>query len=179
MKYLWVGLFLASLAAAPAEAAPKKLAEIETELEQKFDKIGHVTADDLAAWQAAGEESLLLDAREADEFAVSRLDGAVRVAPKGSFAKSGLSSDDISGKRVVVYCSVGWRSSIWAERNREALLEAGAVSVSNLKGGIFAWHNAGLDLVSGAGETRLIHPYDKTWGKLVERSEQIAYAPGE
>ncbi len=177
MKYLWVGLFLASLAAAPAESAPKKLAEIETELEQKFDKIDHVTADDLAAWQAAGEESLLLDAREADEFAVSRLDGAVRVAPEGSLAKSGLSADDISGKRVVVYCSVGWRSSIWAEKNREALLGAGAVSVANLRGGIFAWHNAGLALTDDDGASDLVHPYDKTWGKLVERGEDTAYKP--
>jgi len=177
MRYAWLGLFLAGLAAAPAEAAPKKLAEIEAELEARFDRIDHVSAAELGAWRDAGEDILLLDAREAEEFAVSRIEGAVRVSPKGSLAKAGLGTAELSGKRVVVYCSVGWRSSIWADRNREALLEAGAASVANLRGGIFSWHNAGLGLRSETGATVLVHPYDKTWGKLVERGEDTAYTP--
>ena len=177
MRSLWLGLFLAALAAAPAHAAPKKLAEIEAELEERFDRIDHLAAAELAAWQAAGEDILLIDTRAAEEFSVSRLEEALRVAPKTPLAKAGLGDTAVAGKKVVVYCSVGWRSSVWAEKNRESLLEAGAVSVANLKGGIFAWHNAGRPLTDDAGASDLVHPYDRTWGKLVERSDKTAYAP--
>ena len=72
---------------------------------------------------------------------------------------------------MVIYCSVGVRSSRLAEHVVDAVREAGARDVYNLAGGIFAWHNRGYQLVDGSGPTAFVHPYDETWGRLVARRQ--------
>jgi len=74
------------------------------------------------------------------------------------------------GKTVVFYCSVGERSSRMATHVRDVAREAGAKEIYNLSGGIFAWHNDRLPLVSAPGRpTEFVHPFDATWGRLVDR----------
>ena len=65
-----------------------------------------------------------------------------------------------------MYCSVGYRS----EKISEKLTDLGFQNVSNLYGGMFGWVNAEQPIVSGQGKpTDEIHPYDKKWGKWLER----------
>ena len=176
MRTLWLAAFLVSLAVAPASAAPAKLKEIETELVARFPQIGHITGDELSERMGLGESVVLLDVREEAEFAVSHLPGAIRIEPNSGPDAVLAAVGNVSGKRVVAYCSVGWRSSILADDTREALKSAGATQVDNLRGGIFAWHNESRTLANGAGNTDLVHPYDRTWGKLVERGDKRAYS---
>jgi len=67
---------------------------------------------------------------------------------------------DVMDKQIIVYCSVGRRSSIFAERVQADMLANGALSVSNLERGIFGWHNESRALVDARGATDAVHPYD-------------------
>jgi rhodanese-related sulfurtransferase len=97
---------------------------------------------------AAPDAPLLVDVRERDEFAAMRVAGAV-LLPTSQFATGyqRLPKD----RPLLVMCAVGGRSG----RATEALLGAGWTDVTNIAGGINAWHAAGLPTRSGppdAGE---------------------------
>ena len=119
---------------------------------------------------------LLLDIREPEEYAVSRLPGAVRVDPNASAATL-IHMGDVTGKKIIVYCSVGRRSSIFAEREQTALMKMGVTSVSNLEHGIFGWHNERRELMDANGETDAVHPYNGIWKRYVKRDEKARYTP--
>ncbi len=157
-----------------------RLDGIEASLARQYDKIGHMTTQDLAARREAGANIILLDARAPREYAVGFIPGAIRVDPGASSREvMALVGDVAQGAEIVVYCSVGVRSSKLAERARPALTEAGATGVYNLRGGVFAWHNEGRGLANAGGSTALVHPYDRHWGKLLTRQDAVAMQPVE
>lgn len=124
-------------------------------------------------------EIVLFDVRESSEFAVSHIQGAIRVDPgiwtSDFIKKYGRNIDD---KIVIFYCSVGVRSSKLAKASQRELLHQGAKHVYNLEGGIFYWHNLSLPLVNQNGPTRFVHPYNSKWGKLLTHSNFLSYKPG-
>ena len=72
--------------------------------------------------------------------------------------------------KIIVYCSVGYRS----ERIGERLLKLGFTDVSNLYGGIFDWINDGNPVVNTSGiRTDSVHTYNKEWSKWVEKGVKI------
>lgn len=111
---------------------------------------------------------LLLDAREKDEYQVSHI-------AKASYV--GYVDFDIKrlehvrkDEKVIVYCSVGYRS----EKIAEKLLKAGFTDVSNLYGGIFEWVNQSRPIVDATNEsTDNIHPYSKTWGIWLTKGNKV------
>ncbi|MGB3456132.1 MAG: rhodanese-like domain-containing protein [Litorimonas sp.] len=149
------------------------LAALHADIASDYPAVAHVAADRMNAL----EDVLLLDIREPDEFAVSRLPGAVRVSPDVGESELLSAVGDLSGRTVVVYCSVGRRSSIFARDWQDRLVDAGAVSVRNLEGGIFRWHGQRRALEDDRGETDAVHPYDEIWKRYVMRPEAAAYAP--
>lgn len=102
----------------------------------------------------------LLDIREPEEWHVSRLAGALRVEPGGPPPKLDPATT------IVCYCAVGLRSA----RMAQTLLKSGHADVRNLRGGIFAWAQAGGALVDATGPTTTVHPFDARWGKLLGES---------
>ncbi|MBK6931900.1 MAG: rhodanese-like domain-containing protein [Saprospirales bacterium] len=110
---------------------------------------------------------VFLDAREPREFTISHLHGAIPVGYQ-TFTLKDLPALDKS-RRIVVYCSVGYRS----EKIAEKLIVAGFTNVSNLYGGIFEWVNQGLPVYNEHGPTQQVHAYDRTWGVWLERGEKI------
>jgi len=82
-------------------------------------------------------DCVFLDAREHKEFDVSHVQNAVWVGYK-TFNVETIRRL-AKNKKIVVYCSIGYRS----EKIAEKLLKAGYTDVSNLYGGIFEWVNAG------------------------------------
>lgn len=127
-----------------------------------------VSTDTLAAWLAGPAAPLLLDARTADEYAVSHLPGAVRVEPDAPADRLAARLATLRGtdaaRPVVVYCSVGWRSAGVADRLRQA----GAGDVRNLDGSVFRWALEGRPLVGPDGRpVRRVHPFDAVWGQLL------------
>ena len=110
---------------------------------------------------------IFLDAREPKEFAVSHLKNAIPVGYDHFDLKKLPVLDKNS--RIVVYCSVGYRS----EKIAEKLLAAGYKNVSNLYGGIFEWVNQDNPVYNEAGQTAKVHAYDRTWGVWLNKGEKI------
>lgn len=108
-----------------------------------------------------------LDAREMNEYSVSHLDQAHYVG----FEKVDLSCLDSidKGTKIVVYCSVGYRSEKVAEKIRAK----GFNNASNLYGGIFEWVNQGNTVVNENGKTDATHAYDQSWGIWLTRGKKV------
>jgi rhodanese-related sulfurtransferase len=116
---------------------------------------------------APGDRPLLLDARRPEEFAVGHLAGAENAPDLPSaLAAIARAREADPDRPVVVYCSVGWRSGRLAAR----LVDRGVPDVANLEGSIFAWANAGLPVHDRTGPVDRVHPYDRLWGLLLDRS---------
>lgn len=120
--------------------------------------------------QAAVRDSsglIFLDAREPREYAVSHLHGAIPVGYT-SFSIDQLPPLD-KNSRIVVYCSIGYRS----EKIAEQLRSAGFTRVSNLYGGIFEWVNEDMPVYNAAGPTDEVHAYNKKWGVWLSRGKKV------
>lgn len=82
-------------------------------------------------------EILLIDVREAAEFAAERIAGAVNV-PLSAFDPTAL--PDAGDRTIVLQCAGGKRSAMAVDQCRRA----GAVIETHLAGGLAAWKAAGL-----------------------------------
>lgn len=166
-------VILSTLWVAACDGSPDPEAELEAmtrKVAKKFDEVRQLSTADLAAWLAdpARKPPQLLDAREAAEFAVSHLPGAIRVDPEAG-AEQVLAKIDKT-RPVVVYCSVGYRSSALARR----LIKGGHAQTMNLEGSIFKWANEGRPLVRDGKPALKVHPYDDNYGSML-REEFRAY----
>ena len=67
---------------------------------------------------------------------------------------------------VVCYCSVGYRSSLVAQRlyRHYKEQEKTCPPLHNLEGGLFQWANEGRPLAI----SNTVHPYSSAWGKLLD-----------
>ena len=144
-------------------SAPPDMPRTVQEIRAKFPGVKQISTADLAAWQADGKRPppVLLDVRAPEEYRVSRLAGA-KNAPLGTKpeqALSGIAKD----APVVFYCSMGHRSSQFAEEAQKA----GWTNVANLEGSIFAWANERRPLADEKGPAVTVHPYDAKWGELL------------
>jgi rhodanese-related sulfurtransferase len=184
--YRWRGVLaragtiaLLTFASAPSPAADD-LGALAERLAGRFDRIDHIAPATLAEWRQSGRDVILLDVRSSDEYAVGHLPGAIRIPP-GARASVVMARIDgpITEAQIVAYCSVGQRSSALASAAQRALHRAGAAGVSNLRGGVFAWHNQGRPLVDAAGPTERVHPYSERWASYLERRDQVAFSPHE
>lgn len=132
--------------------------------------VPRISTNELADWlNSKKEKPLLLDVRTEAEFAVSHLEGARRIEPDAD-AKTISASKD---KLIVTYCSVGYRSALFAKKLREA----GYTRVTNLEGSIFRWANENRPLRYDGGPTDKVHPYNRLWGLLLEKSHRATNPP--
>ena len=114
------------------------------------------------------EDFILLDIREEEEYEISHIPGAVFLGYKSIDEK--LLQTIPLNKKIVVYCSVGYRS----EKIGTKLLKRGFSNVFNLYGSIFEWVNRSHPLEDINGNvTQKIHTYNKKWSKWVDNSEAI------
>ncbi len=139
-------------------------AAVTAAIRAEFPAVRHVSTAELASWLRRGDSPILIDAREPKEYAVSHLDGARRASTEAEAAQI-LREADLETP-VVVYCSVGYRSSALA-RDIEAL---GFTRVFNLEGSIFRWANEGRPVYRAGEEVEQVHPYDEEWGLLLNRT---------
>ena len=91
-------------------------------------------ADAVAAMRSRGEEFLLLDVREPDEWRAAHIDGA-RLVPLGELPESLGELAEWKDRKIVVHCRSGARSA----RACRLLHENGFADVWSLTGGIEAW----------------------------------------
>jgi len=112
-------------------------------------------------------QTIWLDAREQREYELSHIKGALHIgyeAPDLSLLRQ-LPKD----ARIIVYCSVGYRSEKIAKRCQAA----GFKQVYNLYGGIFEWVNQGNTVVNADGPTEQVHTYDKKWSVWLDRGIRV------
>lgn len=148
------------------DAAPDSRAwrDVLRRVREDFPDVPQMTTQHLAELlESDPARVLLLDARGEVEYEVGHLRGAVP-AETLSAALDALSGPD-RPSIVVVYCSVGHRSSELAER----LLARGVANVFNLEGSIFRWANEGKPVYRGARRVHEVHPYDDDWARLLDR----------
>jgi len=105
---------------------------------------------------------LIVDTRGKDEFALSRIKGAIHlpVDAKKEDVTDFLEENIKKGvpTKVVCYCAVGYRSSIMVEKINKIGLEN--VKAFNLEGSIFKWANEDKPLEG----SEFVHPFSPMWG---------------
>ncbi len=84
--------------------------------------------------RTAGAEFLLLDCREADEFAIAHIDGAM-LLPMSDLEARRVELDKHADSHIVVHCHHGMRSL----RVAKWLREQGFAKTQSMAGGIDAW----------------------------------------
>lgn len=163
-------LLLAALPAAavfarpPADDAGKRarIAELYRGYREKFPDVPGISPQELSG-RLDDPDLVLVDVREPEERAVSTLPGAI------SREELAERSDELAGRRIVTYCTLGYRSGLVAESLREQGWDA-----TNLEGSILGWTHAGGDLVDAEGQpTRRVHVYSKRWDLAADGYEPV------
>jgi rhodanese-related sulfurtransferase len=109
------------------------------------------------------EDVVLVDVREPKERAVSAIPGSI------SLKEFESDEESFRNKRVVTYCTIGYRSSAYAEK----LIDEG-FDASNLAGSILAWVDAGQPVEDPEGHiTMRVHTYGRRWAVLPDGYEAV------
>jgi rhodanese-related sulfurtransferase len=128
----------------------------------------HQSVPFMSVAQLRQPASVLLDTREAPEFAVSHLRGA-RLVGYDTFSLATV-RDLPKDTAIVVYCSVGARS----EKIGAQLQQAGFTNVRNLYGGLFEWVNENQPVYTADNQvTGQVHAYAPSWGIWLQRGQKV------
>ena len=136
----------------------------------KFNKnnVPYISVDSLSSVK---NKAILLDAREVKEYNISHLKDAISVGFDHfelNETLEKLPSD--KNAKIVVYCSLGIRSEIVADK----LIKAGYTNVYNLYGGIFEWKNNNYQVIDTLGNnTEKVHTFNKDWSKWLTSGEKV------
>lgn len=160
-----LGLFIgAGLVGAGPTAGPA-WPDIRRRIAENYPRVAGISTEELARRleDAGRTKPVLIDVRAREEFAVSRLPGAVWAETEAQ--QRAVLDRQPADRPVVFYCSVGWRSARAADRWRRA----GRARVFNLDGSIFQWANENRPLFRDGQAVTVVHPYDRAWGALLDR----------
>ncbi|MEL7312799.1 MAG: rhodanese-like domain-containing protein [Pseudomonadota bacterium] len=144
----------------------QRLATKIAEVRDDFADVQHLTADEIQSLDAS---PFLIDVRRESEYAVSRIPGAYHAADEIQLLALAQRAGD---RPIVVYCSLGVRSSIAVRK----LQEQGFENAANLDGSLFAWANDGRPLENDDGATDKAHPFNAWWGRYLLKALH-AYEP--
>jgi rhodanese-related sulfurtransferase len=204
-----VAILLAGILNAQAEMKLFSLKNIHQNIIDDYKSVKHISREKLmAALQTKDKDNyLIFDVREKDEFEVSHIKDAKLLLPstwKSSFLKK--YGEQIKGKEIIFYCSVGVRSTKMANYLGQSLKEIGAKEIYNLEEGIFGWANQGAPLYKfdeddkkakvklndkkhsrievsknetqkETNTTTKVHPYNNHWGQLINDESIRSYVP--
>ena len=142
----------------------EKFAAIQKEYEgyhkNVFPEVPDLSVENLLDRQKK-EKIVVVDVRSPEEYGVSTVPGAITAE------KFETNRKQYKDHKIVAYCTIGYRSGLYAKKLREKNVEA-----FNLAGGVLAWAHAGKTFACQTGETRKVHVYGKNWNLLPE-----AYQP--
>lgn len=134
--------------------------EIKAEIKKEFPKVQQLSIKEFRKKYL--DKVFIVDVREPEEYKVSHLKGATNLVSEGEI----ISEFKKSEKGVLVlYCSVGYRSSKIAQKIQTKIKQP----VYNLEGSIFEWANSGLPVYQGEKPVDKVHPYNTFWGKLLKK----------
>ena len=157
-------LFTAFATAAERPAEEDRWEQTLRLVRETFPEVPQMSTERLAGLLEQGEEVVLLDARSDEEFDTSHLQGALRA--ENVHSARDILKDRDEKPTVVVYCSVGYRSS----RLARELRSQGIDNVFNVEGSLFKWANEGRPVYRGSKQVRSVHPFDEDWGELLDEA---------
>ena len=138
---------------------------VKREIRKQFPSVVQLATERLALWLHASDTTkpVLLDSRALNEYKTSHLQDAKFAGSEKEVLKA---IRDLNRRHaIVVYCSVGYRSSKLAVN----LQELGFENVYNLEGSIFQWANEGRPVYSKGVQVKRVHPFNRKWGKLLKK----------
>ncbi|EPR35433.1 Rhodanese-like protein [Alkalidesulfovibrio alkalitolerans DSM 16529] len=113
-------------------------------------------------------QAVFVDVREPREMAVSTIPGAL--SEDGFLAALAHDPEAFSGKIVIGYCTISYRSGVLAER----LAERHGFTMLNLRAGILGWLHVGGSLVGPDGKpSNRVHVYGASWDLAPRGIESI------
>lgn len=165
MKALFTLLFISAYSTLLMGQFPKSASCTDAEFDKKVNSYLSYAAPVISVTTARNQQDkfIFLDAREAEEYKVSHIPGARHIG----YDKFDISKlkDLPQDSKLVVYCSIGYRS----EKIAAKLRKAGFKNSYNLYGSIFEWANLGYPLHDQyAKETPRVHTYNKSWSRWVQ-----------
>ena len=125
-----------------------------------FPRVEEISVRALA--KADQNEFIVVDVRERREVSVSRIPGAIT---RREFEKRYRNGVD---RTVVVYCTIGYRSGVYAAR-----LGKNGLRAANLVGGVLLWAHEGHAFEGPLGPTHRVHVYGSTWDLLPDDYESV------
>ena len=123
----------------------------ESYKKQAFPTAPDVTVATLLQWQQQ-DSLILVDVRSARERRVSMIPNAIS---QKEFEKN---IDRYKPRKIIVYCTIGYRSGKQVVRFRKKGMDA-----YNLIGGVLAWAHAGQKFSASDGDSLRVHVYGKEW----------------
>lgn len=144
---------------------------VDAKIHHDFQQVKQITTAGLASQLRDPQRTppVLLDIRTEAEYEVSHLKDAWRIQPGSPASAIQLPKD----QPIVTYCSVGYRSGAFAQ----TLQEAGYTHGENLRGSIFKWANEGRPVFRDGRRVEKVHPYNKTWGLLLDKLHRAEVPP--
>lgn len=141
------------------------MSQLKALVRASFPGVPQMSVEELDRRLAEAPAPLVIDVREPHEYEVSHLRGAVH-AQGDEIAELVAAAEP--ERPVVLYCSVGYRSSAAVadliQLHDPEILDR----IWNLEGSIFEWANSGRPVYRGDVEVDRVHPYDRQWSKLLE-----------
>ncbi len=141
------------------------MSQIKALVRASFPGVPQMSVEELDRRLEEATPPLVIDVREPVEYEVSHLPGAIHA--QGEDIVEAIAAADPE-RPVVLYCSVGYRSSAAVADLIRSHDPALPHRIWNLEGSIFAWANSGRPVFRGAVEVDRVHPYDRRWGKLLD-----------
>lgn len=135
-------------------------------IRNSFPTVDQISTVALESQLKSNTPPLLIDARKAEEYAISHLPKAVQAKNKPEAEALNIPKN----QPIVVYCSIGYRSARLAQQ-----LAASGYLTTNLEGSLFQWANEDRPLISAGKVTRRVHPYSPLWGQLLNSPLEKAY----
>jgi sodium/bile acid cotransporter 7 len=148
--------------ALPVEEKQVRIDELYEGYKKKFPDAPEITVEALKERLDGPEPPVLVDVREDEEREVSMIPGAI------SREQFEARRDELAGREVVTYCTIGYRSGLYTQKLIDEDWKA-----SNLRGSIVSWTHVGGDLVKGDVPTRRVHVYGRKWNLVAEGYEAV------
>ena len=156
------------------------LSAIIWSIKRKFPEVKNISTDDLQLRlersKATDVQVLVIDSRKKEEFNVSHLYQAKFLDFKSEstrikeFLDTNLDKSENAKTEIVCYCSLGYRSSVLAQKIHDILdgdPKNENVEVYNLEGSIFKWANEDKVLTNEKEDSvDYVHPFSTLWGLL-------------
>ena len=144
-----------------AQRIDQKIEKMFSEYQRHFKDTPVISAREMIALQR-DTKVLVVDVRTKGERQVSIIPHSI---PKEDFERD---ETRYKNKKIIVYCTIGYRSGLYAAKLRKKGLDA-----YNLKGGVLAWASAGQLFTDQKGQTKRVHVYGTKWNLLPPDYEAV------